>query len=352
MSGLEKNSTNSSEEAKKLLANTDPDKENESGIGPDEDGSEPEKPVALGTVKTEFDRKQEMKEEAKKAASQMGYRNIDPATLPSKGRFNRPDMKIKVRPLTTHEIVKYSELDEGDFLDINEHLIGVLSKAVRIYYSDGEGFYGDLKEADKFFMLFVVRDVTMDAMQREKHLTLPAKCTGCGKDHKRNIDSNMFGYYEIPKGIDKFYNSERRCFVVRHENFDELAIHIPSVGVLEAISDYIIKKEKAKRSGQNVYYDKHFMDKLQFLVNDVSDITDEKIDKLKREYINWHPDKRFALEYATEKIEISIKPTVEIKCAKTEGGCGDSFTTPIRFPAGYRSLFDFSNIATDLFGDH
>lgn len=310
-------------------------------------------PKSLGKVETEFDKKQDRKEEYRAIADEMGYKTIAVDSLPSKGRFNDTSMRIKIRSLEVHEIKEYSSLNEDDLMDIDNKITDVLARAVRVYTNQGEVGHGVLKEADKFFLLFAVRDLTMDKSQRERTLILPSECPNCGKVHKRKIDSQIFGWYEVPDGFDKFYSSTERCFVINlpEDDINNLKIYIPSVGVIKKSTSYIMEQEKKKRQGKGGYYDMEFMARLQFLAKDESVITDRGVKELYDRYKSFTSNEFTAVCSIVERLDVSIKPTVETHCVKTtkEGGCGERFTTPIRFPDGYRSIFDFSNITGKLF---
>lgn len=344
--------------AKAALANLDASEE-ENNI----ETNSTTKEVDLGVVPSEADKKTAQDAENKAKFSKIGWRQIKLENLPSEGKYYIKGLRLDIRPARAEEIKHYSSLVESDIINIDEHLNDIITSCSRIVDTEGEGRQlksGVIKEADKYYIFFSIRDLTMKNMQKSHKLSQKAKCQKCGQTCTREITNQTFSSYEIKSGIDKHYDEDERCFVINDKSFSQpLKIYIPSIGVIQAIKQFIVTKERDKRAGKDSFYDRDFMTKIQFLVPDAADVNDKTVEKLTERFSAVSKstiEETNALNYLVENIKIGADPYLIFTCddaPKREGGCSDeySFTTPIRFQGGFRSLFDFSNIISGLFGD-
>lgn len=283
----------------------------------------------------------------------VGYRIIPIPSFPSKGKYYPSDFEVSARALTTEEIKHYSTMDENDLFDIEKHINGVIDKACRIKMNGGMGSYNDLKESDKLYVLFTIRDMTMDRHQRQIKLQMPSTCNSCGKTEKIHIEGDVFSYYEIDRKLMEYFIDNSRAFELGTDIIGEnVKFFVPSIGVAESISSYIQEKERKKKMGENGYYNKNFLTALQFLVEDWRVMNTAFIDKMQKQYDSeWSVDKIQFIDVVIEKINLKIKPSITRVCDRDNQGCGAEVTTPIRFPNGYRSIFHLSNFSERLFGD-
>ena len=280
---------------------------------------------------------------------EIGYRNMAIETMPTKGRYYPDGTSIQYRGLDVLEIKHYSSMDENDLIDVETHINDILKKAVKIYMGGQIASYKDLKEADKLYMIFTIRDITMEKMNRKNVLNMPLTCKN-NHTFKKEIDSSVFSYFLIPQKFEDFYDPEYKCYDLKKFANTDLDVYIPSIGTLEAITNYI--KIKVEGKSKNNYYNKQFLTFLQFLVADWRELNTTEIDRLQKEFndINiWPMEKHDTMLAVTSRISVSIEPSITVCCP--EDNCGDEVTAPIRFPEGYRSIFNFSNISSRLFGD-
>jgi len=278
----------------------------------------------------------------------VGYKHIDNLALPSKGMFYQDDFHVSCRGLNIDEVKHYSMIDENSNLDIENHLNQVLDKACKISVGDRNLSYKDLKLADKLYIIFVIRDMTMNKHNRQVNLRLPSVCSN-GHISNLTIDSEMFSFYKInEKFFESYYDSNLKCFNI--PKYD-LRIYIPSIGVAEALFQYVKHKEELKQKGDlsGATYNKEYFKFLLLLIPDFRNLTIAKIDAMMKKY-NEQPfsiEKFEALESITRRISISIEPSVTHKCDT----CEEEVTTQIRFPKGYRSIFYLTSVDSELFGD-
>lgn len=324
----------------------------ENKSNPQDPNIEVEGKIDLGRVETNAERKENRnKEFASFASDNMGYRKTPTIGLPSKGMFYPPDIDISKRPLDVEEIKHYSTMDEDDFIDIDDKVNYVLKKGLKIYSGGKEISHKYLKEADKLFLLFDIRDITFDDRENILYQTVQSPCHG--KKEKVEIENSVFGYYEIKKAIMHYYSEEERCFIITHKSdkpkFQPFRLYVPSIGVLQFISRYIRDKEIEKQRQKGGFYDKQFLTFLQFMVKDWVDLTNDTIDKYYKDYKSWGPDKHSVVCLWVEKMDLSIKPTIERRCK--EEGCDKPFSTQIRFRDGYKSIFYIQDTIREVFPD-
>jgi hypothetical protein len=234
-----------------------------------------------GKQELEFDEQPLVKENS--FATPTGFKHIDNLALPSKGMFYPDDFHISCRGLDIEEVKHYSTINEDSNLDIENHLNQVLEKACRISVGNVNLSYKDLKLADKLYMIFVIRDMTMSKHNRQVNLRLPSICTN-GHITNLTIDSEMFSFYKInEKFFESYYNSNLKCFNI--PKYD-LKIYIPSIGVTEALFQYAKHKEDLKQKGDlsGSTYNKEYFKFLLLLIPDFRNLTIAKIDAMMKKY--------------------------------------------------------------------
>lgn len=311
-----------------------------------------DQPKSLGKVETDFDRKQKSIAESREMAKKIGYRKLDIKTLPSRGKFNGDGMIIEYRPLTLGEIKDYStQIDDADELSINEELNNILKKCIRIKYPDSVGTYKDIIDYDRLFLIFMIRDVSMENQQKERKMYQESRCK-CGEiTIKKEITSNEFSYIDL-KNLDKFYDESIRGFrFISDEHGIDLKFYIPSIGVFEEIKKYINNKIRKNYTGKDGFYDQKFLDMYQFMVRDWRTINEKHIDGAYNKWKNnTGVDESSLIITATKFIsKLSINSEIDMKCDKS--GCMEVIRKPIIFQDGYRHLFDFSDIVGGIFAD-
>jgi len=317
---------------------------------------------SLGKVKTEFEKKQELHEDNKALFANVGWRKVDVSNLPSRGKYNDATMRIKISAATVEEIKHYSSLDETDLLDVSDHINEILNKRCRIEYGDRIGYAAsDLKEADKYYIFFCIRDLTMDSHQKFHKLWQRTTCPKCGKVSENEITSQAFSFYTIPKNIEKYYDEAKRKIVINDPSFDDgpLMIAPPSLGLTAATQNYMKEHaRKQQQAGVPIYFDAKFMMQLQYLLDDPSQINEENLKNLQKKIGAWSHEKLMAFEYVRDNMDVGVRPQLEIICRNTksidptqEVGCADdySFTAPVVFRLGWRSVFDISGVVSRLF---
>lgn len=313
----------------------------------EEEGVETTSP--LGRVETPEIKQAKLEDHYREEAKEIGYKSMPLEALPSKGLFYPRTMVVQFRSAMVEEIKHYSGMDEADLMDVDAKIHSILKNCVRVQGVKGNGgHYKDLSEADKIFMLFAIRDLTMLKHGREHKLVQDIECESCGHKNKIELENSTFGYYDLREGIRKHYDESQRCLVVNHPRFQKpFKIYVPSMGVMNFIANYIKEKEEEKRMGNTVFYDKQFLTFLQFLCPDWRLLDNKYIDAKYREFKEWNADEHSAMVYLSENLNYSVKPSIEVECKN----CSHKNRTLIRFRRGYKSIFDISGVTEELFSD-
>ena len=93
-------------------------------------------------------------------AMEIGWKNIPSENLPSQGLFYEAGTQIAIRAAAVAEIRHWSTIDDNDLLSIDEMLNFIIEKCCRIKVPGKPGTYKDLKEIDRFYLIFAIRDYT------------------------------------------------------------------------------------------------------------------------------------------------------------------------------------------------
>jgi len=271
------------------------------------------------------------------------YMSVDLSILPA-GMFYNTGTKISIRSSKVSEIQAYSMVDDNNFVDITEKMNELLSKNIIFYHSNGgKGSYKDLKDADRMFLIFMIRELTF---QGGNTLTKEVVCPNC--EHEFSIPfrstpgqygPSTFELYEPNESITKFYNKEEKVYELLYKGVS-WRLAPPTIGIQEDFYDEI------KR---NVQMDKKpnvaFMKIVPFLLYNRSSITTEGIKAKLKEFSEMNDLVLFqGLNELINNMTVGIKG-LKMVCSS----CGEEVHTELSFPTGASKLFEFSNIL-DRFG--
>jgi hypothetical protein len=190
-----------------------------------------------------------------------------------------------------------------------------------------------LIDADKIFMIFAIRDLTMTDRGQERKMMVDYDCPHCGHVNKKDISHYDFGFLKIPEELMKWYDDKERCFVINHTLFQGKPIYAapPSIGLTSKVIDYIQSKQSSNVLDQQA--DAMEIDMLQFIrVKDFRSYDKDIIQGKIREFGTWPEAKYQAMVALIRRLTKSTNPTYNIKCGdNTLKGCDREFDAPIRF---------------------
>jgi len=269
--------------------------------------------------------------------NEIGWIRVKPETLPSQGIFYPTGTEITIRAASASEIRHWSTIDDDDILSMDDALNKIMERCSRIRIGNMPGTYKDIKEIDRFFMIFAIRELTFK--KGENSLNVSFDCANCGKVDQRSIIKEMLSYYTAAPELQTRFSEELRCFQLKMTNGEELRLSLPSLGVMNYIKGYV--KDKVQKGAE---YDKAFLKWAPFLFPDWRGLNDAAYQKALQDSYAWGTDKISVIDWFVTQMQHTVKATVKNECSV----CGEEATAPINFQGGIKSLFLISDITSKL----
>jgi hypothetical protein len=289
-----------------------------------------EEPINLGRVNME----RFTGEKAEGADFHLGYHVVPTISLPSGGMFYPEGTEISIRSAKVTEIRHFSTIDETNVLDIDEKLNQILESCIRITSANKRLSYKDILEEDRFYIILSIRDLTFPEPESNLRIDHTSKK---GEKHEIEIKKEFFQYFKIPTELDKYYDPERKSFMIETKSFGTIEMNPPVIGVMQKITAYI--KEKQQK-GQKV--DQSVLQIIPYLHKDWRGFSDKTLFEFEIELNGWS-NKKYNLVYTlAEKMKIGVQPNMLVQLGDEEE------EVPITFRDGIKSLFVVQDIAGEL----
>lgn len=268
-------------------------------------------------------------------AGDIGWKNLPFENLPSQGLFYPDGSEIAIRAASVAEIRHWSTIDENDALGIDDMLNFVVEKCCRIRMSGRPANFKDLKEIDRFYAIFAIRDYTFKNGENRLYTNIEDEN---GEDLKIEITKDVLNYFDPDETLMKYYNADKKCYVFQMKSGEVFDLHFPSLGVMSFIKSYA--KAKAQRSQT---FDKAFLRYAPFLIPEWKGLTDREYDKTLQDSLTWSIQKISLMDKITSMLAGAINPEVRYEKANGEDG-----RIPLSFRGGVKSLFLISDILDEL----
>lgn len=268
---------------------------------------------------------------------EVGWIRVKLETLPTQGYFYPAGTEITIRAAAAGEIRHWSTIDEDDYLSIDNGLNRLVDKCCRVKFPSGRGSFKDIKELDRFFIIFAIREYTFK--RGENSLTVNFDCKKCESSEQQNIVKEMLSYYIPSEELQERFSPDERCFHLRLKNGEELKLYLPTIGVMSYITGFI----NAKRQN-NEKYDAAFLQWAPFLFPDWRTLNDATYHKTLQDSYEWSINKISLMNWFIKQMQNTVKSNLTSKCPQ----CGSEVTASISFRGGFKSLFIISDIATEL----
>ena len=271
------------------------------------------------------------------------YSNISLDILPA-GAFYPRGTKISIRAAKVSEIQAYSMVDDNNFVDITEKMNELLARNIIYIQSDGtKGSYRNIKDSDRVFLIFMIRELTF---QGGNTLTRETSCPKCNRDFNIPFRSTpngsvptTFEFHEPNKDIDGFYNKEKQVYELIY-NDTSWVLAPPTIGIQEDFYSEIRRNVQAEKKP-----DVAFMKIMPFLLHDQDTISEENIKLKLKEFKTMEDLILFqGLNNIVNKMTVGIKG-LKMECPE----CGTEVHTDLTFPGGASTLFELPDIM-DRFG--
>ena len=274
----------------------------------------------------------------------IGWKPVPVENLPSQGRFYPHGTTLEIRSAQVQEIRHFSTIDEQDPLDLDDKLNMIIDKCVRMKFPDRQASWKDLKEEDRFYLIFAVRDITFINGENKLFVNLKCgrACAGDGSYQERlELVKENFEYYSIDERLMEHYDETERCFVLRNTKAGNLKLYIPSLGVTSFIKSYVRQRIK-----NNEFFDRSFLKIAPFLFDDWRQLNDKTYQAAYQDSVSWGSLKYTSMLQMAEMIRFGVKTDVSKQCKQ----CGVEVRTPMSFPGGIKSLFISPDPFAELFG--
>jgi hypothetical protein len=170
-----------------------------------------EAPPAVTLGKAQRFQEVEMSEEDVLAA-EIGWKNVPMSSLPSQGMFYPATTQVAIRPATVSEIRHWSTIDENDLLSLDDMLNFIMEKCCRIKVPGKPGTFKDLKEIDRFYLIFAIRDYTFK--NGENRLFVTADDDGI--ETKIEVTKDSLDYFNPDGKLMEFYNANYTSYGLLH----------------------------------------------------------------------------------------------------------------------------------------
>lgn len=257
-------------------------------------------------------------------ASDLHYFAFDVKDFPC-GIFYPAGSTIQVRAAQVKEIQAYSMVDDNNFYDIVEKMNDMLSSCVRIKYLDGNvGSYLDLKDPDRYYLVFLIRELTF---QKGTSLTTTAICE-CGKEVSIELNRSNFKLFEQSDRVLSFFDPISLSFRFEVKNGRVFNLSPPTIGLQKSFTEYIIKENSEKKK-PNL----SFLKIIPFLLYDRNSIT---IDGIKSKLEEYQKMDDISFQFLNAAVE---KMTFGIEKLRKQCECGLESHTDMIFPDGPSAIF-------------
>jgi len=267
----------------------------------------------------------------------IGWIRIKPESLPSQGIFYPEGTEITIRAAQASEIRHWSTLDDEDILSLDDALNRIVDKCCKVRFPRSVGSFKDIKEIDRFYIVFAIREYTFK--KGENSLNVTFSCKNCGKNDTRSIVKEMLNYYAPDDELQPRFSYDERCFHLKLSNGEEIKLYLPTLGVMGFIKGFIREKQQ---SGEE--YDKAFFKWAPFLFADWRLINNASYHTMLQESYTWSFDKISVVDWFVDKMQKSVKTELKNDCS----GCESEVVAPLSFRGGIKSLFLISDISSKL----
>ena len=254
------------------------------------------------------------------------YQSFDTSLFPC-GIFYPNGATMQIRPALVKEIQAYSMVDDNNFPDIIDKMNDILMSCVRIKYNDVDntmGSYLDIKEQDRLYLLFLVRDLTF---QQGMHLTVNKTCA-CKNDIKIELKSSNFSYFKLNSRFQKSFDDYHKYFTFDYKG-QEFNLSMPNIGLQKCFTQYITD-EYGQKKDPNL----SFLKIMPFLLGNRNHMDNKEI---KEELKNFQAMTMDAFQFINSAISHMKFGIEDLK--KGCDVCGEEVHTEMVFPNGASSIF-------------
>lgn len=267
-----------------------------------------------------------------------GYHEIWAENFPSKGLFYTTGARFFIRAASVKEIRHFSTINEQDPFSVDEALNEITKSCLMIRLPGKQASFKDLREEDRIHIILTIRDLTFS--QGENRLALNVTCRECNHENEIEIKNDSFETNVLSDTIMKYYDDERKIFVVQTKSSGTIELVPPSIGVMGEVTKLIRRTQE--QEGRKL--DASFVKTLPYMIQDWRGLNEQRIKNLEIEFMQWDTTRYNTFSALTEMCKVGVKDQLHRECEK----CGSEVRTQISFPGGIKSLFVVSDISGEL----
>lgn len=294
---------------------------------------EEEKTAPVGPKLTEVKDVKKPWEKTLPLANQLGWIPLPITDLPTQGLFYPKGTVVAIRSATGAEIRHWSTLQEEDLSALDDMLNYVIERCVTLKTEGDNGgitlSWKDIKEVDRFYLLLAIQELTFPNGENKLQVKVSEK-------KKVDVKKEMVNYVSFKPEIMKYYDPEKRCFVLKFKTGKIVELNIPSVGVTQWVKQYVIRKQ---RSGE--FYDEDYLNFAPFVITQWRGLNDDAYSNFVEESHKWDVIIVSLLVHVKQIFADTINPIIHYT---DEGGMEQ--VAPLNFQGGIKSLF----LISDPFG--
>lgn len=270
-----------------------------------------------------------------------GWINIDLGLLPSKGDHYPYGTAIRIRAASSGEIRHWSTIDETDFMSITDGVNKILDKCAKISFIDKTASYKDIKEIDRFYLIFAIKEITFK--KGENTIKNKFACS-CGHTEEKELFKEMFSFFKtenLPENLRKYYDANEKCFKIKLKNGEEFDLYLPSVGISKLILSYAKDLYSKKQDP-----DEAFIKWAPYLIKDWRSVygNDAKLKQFLHDTFLYSHSKISVINYFIGAIAEVVDPKITSTCSS----CGSEVSIPFDIPGGIKAIFLVSDISSEL----
>jgi len=297
-----------------------------------QEGTDKETPVGSGITPTPTPMFPHSRSEGQiSRGNEIGWQKIPIKDLPTQGLFYPKDTEISIRSASGAEIRHWSTLQEDNYMLLDDMLNYVLERCASFKIPEGHSSWKDLKEVDRFYILLAIREYTFK--KGENHLQVKTSETST-----INVSKEMIDYITLDPRLMKYYDDEKRCFVLKFKTGKTMEVTIPSVGVTGFLKNYVGRKQDQQQG-----FDTDFVGFAPFVIKDWRGLSDSIYEKLVLESNNWSISEVSVLTKLKDLFVETVNPVVKYV---DDGGA--ERVAPLNFLGGIKSIFLISDPFSEL----
>lgn len=277
----------------------------------------------------------------KNAELREGWIPVNRELMGLRSYFYPEDWEFRIRPATVEAIRNWSNIDETNYLAVNDVLNEILKACFSIITPQGQIPWSNINVWDRFYFLLLIREYSF--VEGEYKLKYEEDCPECDNPVPFELRSNALLYDYPDEDIIKYYDVEKRCWMIDPEEYDvdhkPINLYLPTLEKDTNIKNYLVTRQQ---ENSNKKIDQTFLRFLLWLAPKISkdyDIAKKQIKSYEIEFKSWDIEMFTFMDEVIKNITVTSKDKLVTKCPI----CGEEVTAPIRFPNNISDLFNVQN---------